>query len=149
MNFYTKTLMAAVALSALTGTAAAADVQTMAVKTGAGQDVAITTQEDGSIVVVNGGETLTGANAANWLQQQGVVLTVSPTGTVLGLDFKNGNGAVTQKPAFVKSAPVVAKKPVVVLPPNEAATSAEMTRMFDMTTGARLSDKLGDKPVSR
>lgn len=36
MSFYTKTLMVAVALSALTGTAAAADVQTMAVKTGAG-----------------------------------------------------------------------------------------------------------------
>lgn len=145
MNFYIKTLMAAVALSALTGTAAAADVQTMAVKTGAGQDVAITTQEDGSIVVVNGSETLTGANATNWLQQQGVVLTVSPTGTVLGLDFKNGNGAVTQKPAFVKSAPVVAKKPFVVLPPNEAATSAEVSHMFNRTTGS----KLGDKPVSR
>ena len=150
MNFYTKTLMAVAALSAFVGTAVAADVQTVGVKTDAGQDIRITTQDDGTFVVTNGKETFAGADAANLLEEQGVKLSVSSTGTVLGLDFKNGNGAVTQKPQFVKSTTTaVTKKPMVLLPPNEAATSAEVTRMFNMTTGSRLSDKLGDQPVSR
>ena len=150
MNFYTKTLLA-VACAAAMGAAAAADVQTVAVKTGAGQDVRITTQDDGTLVVTDGTQTLSGTEAAAFLEAQGVMITVSSTGTILGLTFKDNAGTVTQKPEFVKgttetveSAPAAAAA-AVVMPANDAVTSTLMSQTFNTTTGSTL----GDKPVSR
>lgn len=83
MNFYTKTLLTA-AMAAVMGAAVAADVQTVAVKTGAGQDIRITTQDDGTLVVTDGTQTLSGTEAAAFLEAQGVVITVSPRGRFWG-----------------------------------------------------------------
>ena len=78
-----------------------------------------------------------------------MVITVSSTGTILGLTFKDNAGTVTQKPEFVKgttetveSAPAAA---AVVMPANDAVTSTLMSQTFNTTTGSTL----GDKPVSR
>ena len=148
MNFYTKTLLTA-AMAAVMGAAVAADVQTVVVKTGAGQDIRITTQDDGTLVVTDGTQTLSGTEAVAFLEAQGVVITVSSTGTILGLTFKDNAGTVTQKPEFVKgttetveSAPAAA---AVVMPANDAVTSTLMSQTFNTTTGSTL----GDKPVSR
>lgn len=147
MNFYTKTLLAA-AMAVAVGAAAAADVQTVAVKTGAGQDIRIATQDDGTLVVTDGAKTLGGDEAAAFLQNQGVALTVSPTGTVLGLSFKENAGVVTQKPTFVKEAAGAVRSKaatVEVLPANVAPTSTVYSQIFNGETGSRLNDK----PVSR
>ena len=148
MNFYTKTLLTA-AMAAVMGAAVAADVQTVAVKTGAGQDIRIATQDDGTLVVTDGTQTLSGTEAAVFLEAQGVVITVSSTGTILGLTFKDNAGTVTQKPEFVKGTPeTVESAPAaaaVVMPANDAVTSTLMSQTFNTTTGSTL----GDKPVSR
>lgn len=102
MKLFTKSIMA-VALSAVMGVAMAADVQKVSVKTGSGKDVTIVTQDDGTLAVFDGQNTLTGAAATSFLQSEGVTVTVSPTGVVMGLSFADGAGTVTEKPVFVSS----------------------------------------------
>ena len=117
MKLSTKSLVAALVAAAM-GAAVAADVQTVSVKTGAGQDISITTQDDGTLVVFDGQNTLTGAAAASFLQSQGVTLTVSSTGVIMGLSFADGAGTVTAKPSFVSATAQATA---------EAASSSEAT----------------------
>ncbi len=172
MKLFTKSLVAALVAAAM-GAAVAAEVQTVSVKTGAGQDISITTQDDGTLVVFDGQNTLTGAAAASFLQSQGVTLTVSSTGVIMGLSFADGAGTVTAKPAFVSataqataeaassseaaaaeassdsSSTASTTSSVAVasfaLPANTTATSATMSQTFNSETGS----KVDDIPVSK
>ena len=170
MKLFTKSLVAALVAAAM-GAAVAADVQTVSVKTGAGQDISITTQDDGTLVVFDGQNTLTGAAAASFLQSQGVTLTVSSTGVIMGLSFADGAGTVTAKPSFVSAtaqataeaassseaaadasseatsstAAASTSTSVAVasfaLPANTTATSATMSQTFNSETGSKVDDK--------
>ena len=132
MKLSTKSLVA-VAIAAAMGAAVAADVQTVSVKTGAGQDISITTQDDGTLVVFDGQNTLTGAAAASFLQSQGVTLTVSSTGVIMGLSFADGAGTVTAKPSFVSA---TAQATAEAASSSEAAAAADASSEATSSTAA-------------
>ncbi len=135
MKLSTKSLVA-VAIAAAMGAAVAADVQTVSVKTGAGQDISITTQDDGTLVVFDGQNTLTGAAAASFLQQQGVTLTVSSTGVIMGLSFADGAGTVTAKPSFVSA---TAQATAEAASSSEAAAADASSEASSSTASASTS----------
>lgn len=142
MKFITKSLLA-LALSGAVSMALAAEVQKVSVATASGQDAEITTQDDGTLAVSVGGQVLTGDAATAFLTKEGVGLSVSPTGMIMGVNFANG-GRVTQKPVTV-ARPADAARPArlssVMLPPNEAAGSAAQAAGIIRMTEQRIDER--------
>lgn len=136
MNFIKKSLLV-MALAGAASVALAAEVQKVGVATASGEAVEITTADDGSYVVVVGGKTLAGAEAANFLAQEGITITVSPTGTIMGVDTKQG-ASVKSAPTFVatKATSTTQNAPISTnaLPSITAASSATVDTSIPLTS---------------